>query len=342
MDGSPKTATRSRVRPRTAVRSTHNSRPKMSRPRRATAEPDSAESDLGTSGLPQLARIIGSVVAPTTLLTALLFYFGWSHAYWFFAYFGVNSTILGLTTQDYLLRSIDGLFVPLTVVTSIGLLARWAHIIFKTRLGPKSRAVVLRVLVPASAISGLILLAIGLWGMFARTVFEFHFEVSPLSLASGVLLLSYASHLHRSTMSTDTDSVEPAWIEIVEWAGVFILVGLGLFWAAQGYSAAVGTSRAQTLASQLDGEPNAIVYSAHSLSLRAPGVKEIVCANPDAAYRFRYDGLKLILQSGAQYFFLPKAWSPSDGPAIVIPRSDSLRLEFVLPSSVGSRTVETC
>jgi Zn-dependent protease with chaperone function len=45
-------------------------------------------------------RIVGSIVAPTTLLTALLFYFGWSFAYWFFAYFGVDSTVLGLTTQD--------------------------------------------------------------------------------------------------------------------------------------------------------------------------------------------------------------------------------------------------
>jgi len=343
MDGPPRTATRSRVRPRTGARSAaRNSGPEISRPRRAAAESDCAESDLEVSGLPQLARIIGSIVAPTTLLTALLFYFGWSHAYWFFAYFGVNSTILGLTTQDYLIRSIDGLFVPLTVVTSIGLLARWVHIAFKARLAPESRAAVLRVLVPISAVSGIALLVIGLWGVFARTVFEFHFEVSPLSLASGVLLLSYASHLHRSTTRTDTNPVKPTWIGIVEWAGVFVLVGLGLFWAAQGYSAAVGTSRAQAQASQLGGEPSAIVYSARSLSLHAPGVKEVVCANPDAAYRFRYDGLKLILQSGDQYFFLPKAWSPSDGPAIVVPRSDSLRLEFVLPSSTGDRTVDTC
>src|SRR6266536_2067630 len=38
------------------------------------------------AGLPQLTRILGTVVAPTTLLTSLLFYFGWSHAYYFFDY----------------------------------------------------------------------------------------------------------------------------------------------------------------------------------------------------------------------------------------------------------------
>ena len=54
-----------------------------------------------TSGRPQRTRILGAVVAPTTLLTALLFYFGWSRAYWFYIYFGVNSTLLDLTTRDY-------------------------------------------------------------------------------------------------------------------------------------------------------------------------------------------------------------------------------------------------
>ncbi|HET9258001.1 MAG TPA: hypothetical protein VFO16_22760, partial [Pseudonocardiaceae bacterium] len=164
----------------------------------------------------------------------------------------------------------------------------------------------------------------------------------PLGLAFGVMLLFYASCQHRSAKPAERDSAGTVWIGIAEWAGVFVLVSLGLFWAVQVYSASVGTSRARAQASQLGGEPNAILYSAHSLSLHAPGVTEIVCADSNAAYRFRYDGLKLILQSGGQYFFLPKEWSPSSGPAIVIPRSDSLRLEFVLPSSAGARSVETC
>lgn len=342
MDGLTRTTSRSGVKPRTSARSSARNRGlEPPHPRSAAAEPDPADRDLGASGLSQLVRVVGSIVAPTTLLTALLFYFGWSHAYWFFAYFGVNSTTLGLTTQDYLIRSIDGLFVPLTVVTSSGLVAGWMHIVLKNRLAEESRATALRVLVPVTAISGLALLAAGLCGVFGHPIFEFHFAVPPLSLASGILLLSYSSRLHRSATSTAADPVGPEWMGIVEWAGVFVLVGLSLFWAAQGYSAAVGTSRAQSYASQLDGEPDAVVYSTRSLSLHAPGVKESVCGNADAAYRFRYDGLKLVLQSGDQYFFLPRGWSPSAGPAIVIPRGDSLRLEFLLPSA-GGRTLPVC
>lgn len=316
----------------------------VSSPSHVSAPPTAT--DLATTGLPQLLKIAGSIVAPTTLLTGLLFYFGWSHAYWFFNYFGVNSTMLGLVTKDYLMRSIDGLFVPLTVITSIVLLAFWGHKLLHTRLVAGSRARVLRVFTPATAITGLVLFTIGLWGVFAQTVFEIYLAVSPFSLASGVLLLVYASHLQQATKARHEKprghNAAPEWSAVVEWAGVFVLVGLSLFWAVNDYSAAVGISRARTLESQLGTYPSAVVYSAQSLSLKAPGVREVACQNSDAAYRFRYDGLKLVLQSGDQYFFLPQDWSPADGVAIVMPRNDSLRLEFTSPSANGAIQRAAC
>lgn len=63
------------------------------------------------------------------------------------------------------------------------------------------------------------------------------------------------------------------------------------------------------------------------------------CKNSDAAYRFRYEGLKLIPQSGNQYLFLPASWAPTNGAAIVLPRSETLRLEF---SPAGQMRSTTC
>ncbi len=163
-----------------------------------------------------------------------------------------------------------------------------------------------------------------MWGVFDRTVFEFHLAVSPLSLAAGVLLLSAAARLQRRRQGhTRGESVA-----IAEWAMVFVLVGLSLFWVAHDYSAAVGTSRARAAEASLATCPDAVVFSAARLGLRGPGIREVPCADPAAAYPFRYDGLKLVLQSGDQYLFLPAGWRRSTGAAILIPRSDSLRLEF--------------
>ena len=105
----------------------------------------------------RLGRIFGKVVAPTTLLTGLLFYFGWSFTYWYFHYLGVNSTLLGSTSQDYLMRSVDALFVPVTVAAVVGLLALWARAVIPQKLSSAAWARVERQRVPVSTGLGLVL-----------------------------------------------------------------------------------------------------------------------------------------------------------------------------------------
>lgn len=297
-----------------------------------------------TSGLPQLTRILGAIVAPTTLLTSLLFYFGWSRAYWFYIYFGVNSTLLDLTTRDYVQISLDALFVPMTVVALAGLLVLWGHATLRVRLTAGSEPRLLRVGIPAIAAAGAVLATAGLWSVFTPTRLDRYLAVPPLSLALGVVLLVYAGHLWRLLTAANAPAgraAAPGWVAVAEWAVVFVLVGLSLFWAATDYSAAVGRSRAQQAVAALPGEPNAVVYSERSLSLHAPGVRETRCHDPEAAYRYRYDGLKLMLQSGGQYLFLPEGWTPGNGVAVLMPRSDSLRLEFT-PAAVGTPRRPSC
>jgi len=283
-----------------------------------------------TSALPpQLAKILGGVVAPTTLLTALLYYFGWSHAYWFCNYFGVNSTVLGFTTTDYLMRSVDALFVPMTVAASAALLAVWGHSLLRARLAAGSRPRALRYIVLVMAIAGGVLVIGGFASVFTTTVLSKHLVAAPLSLGSGVLLLVYAVHLQRLVTDKDqSSSHNRGWAAVVEWVVVFALVGLSLFWAATDYSAAVGRSRAIDFVAKLPSYPNVLIYSERSLSLHAPGVREVRCKDAQAEYRFRYDGLKLVLESGSQYLFVPAEWTPADGVAILLPQTSSLRLEF--------------
>ena len=289
-----------------------------------------AEATEPASGIPpQLAKVLGAIVAPVTLLTALMYYFGWSHAYWFCNYFGVNSTALGFTSTDYMMRSVDALFVPMTVAASGALLAVWGHTLLRARLDAGSRPRALRVIVPAATAVGGVLVLGGLSSVFTTTMLSEHLVAAPLSLGFGVLLLVYVIHLRRLvTDNHKATSNGRGWAAVVEWAVVFVLVGLSLFWAATDYSAAVGRSRASHFVADMPGYPNVVIYSERSLSLHAPGVREVRCKDPEAAYRFRYDGLKLVLQSGDQYLFLPAEWTPTNGVAILIPRTNSVRLEF--------------
>jgi hypothetical protein len=297
-----------------------------------------AESSSGPP--PQLAKILGAVVAPATFLSALLYYFGWSHAYWFCDYFGVNSTVLGFTTTDYLMRSVDALFVPMTVTGAAAMAAAWGHSLLHSRLAGGSRPRVLARITQAMAIAGGALFLGGFISVLTPTVLTGRLVgvAAPLCLGGGVLLLVYAARLRRLTASPrGAGNDSRRWATVVEWAVVFVLVGLSLFWAATDYSAAVGTSRAMDFVARMPGYPDVVLYSERSLSLVAPGVRETRCRDAHAAYRFRYDGLKLVLESGGQYFFLPAGWTRDSGAAILLPQDSSMRLEFS-PARTASGT----
>lgn len=282
----------------------------------------------GLADISRLGRIFGKVVAPTTLVTGLLFYFGWSFTYWYFHYLGVNSTLLGSSSQDYLMRSVDALFVPVTVAAVVGLVVLWTRAVVPQKLSSDAWARVERQRVSVSTGLGLLLVGVAGSAVVSGVARDNLFLIAPLSLVLGVLLLSYAVHSIRVARGPQrrTEGVDVQ--ALAEWAAVFALVGVGLFWAVSDYAAAVGTLRARQTVALLPEEPHATLYSERSLDLTGPGVSEVRCTGAEAAYEFRYDGLVLVLQSGGQYLLLPRHWTRGTAPAAVVPEGGSTRLEF--------------
>jgi hypothetical protein len=75
--------------------------------------------------------------------------------------------------------------------------------------------------------------------------------------------------------------------------------------------------------------PEAVLVSTEPLGVTIPGVTETACDH-DGKPSYRYDGLVLVLQSGDHLFLLPKTWTQTTGGALVLPQTDSLRIEFNL------------
>jgi hypothetical protein len=121
-----------------------------------------------------------------------------------------------------------------------------------------------------------------------------------------------------------------------------VLVGLSLIWAASDYAAAVGRGRAQQLASQLATSTAVVLRSERSLGIDAPGSRELRCRDTKSAYPYRYEGMVLVIQSADQYVLLPQSWTPDTGVALVIPRTDTVRLEFVPYAARGTLGRSTC
>jgi hypothetical protein len=298
------------------------------------SEPEPADLDAGDA-LPRLLKGVGAVVAPTTVITGLLLYFGQLHAYAFFWHFGVNFTVLDLTPTDYLVRSADGLFVPIALVAGALLVAVWAQRLVVHRLAAATSFRILHVVAPLAAAVGVLLVGLAVVLIVAGADFRRRFEpeTGGIALAVGVLLLVYAVRLARREWNCrqPRDAHRLPGTGLAEWAAAFVLVTVGLFWAVNGYATQVGYGRALQLRDELPAWPVAVLFSERSLSLAAEGVTEVRCEDVDAAYRFRYDGLKLVQQAGGHYLLLPEQWTPAEGSAVLIPRSDSVRLEFALP-----------
>ncbi|WP_410566538.1 hypothetical protein [Amycolatopsis sp. cmx-4-61] len=285
------------------------------RPPRAEAVPESPSKAM---------RLLGSVVAPTTVLTGLLFFFGRQHANWLLDYFGVPLSTMGLTAEDYLVRSADGLFAPIAVVVAGVLVLLWLYRFLRARLAETAWQRLLRVATPVAVVGGVAGVAVAAVGVVHPEAFATSYAVPGAGLSLGVLFLVAASRMLASRAGRPW----PAALATAEWLAAFVLVSVGLFWAVADYSASVGVGRALEIEGTLAGPPETVVYSAKSLNLTAPGVRETPCRHPDSAYHYRYTGLKLILQSGGQYFLLPVQWHKADGTAVVLPRTDALRLEF--------------
>src|SRR5687767_11995280 len=69
-----------------------------------------------------LMKFITSIGSPIALATALLFYFGWIRSEEQARAFGADASVFAMSTQDYVLRSVNVLFFPLILMLMVCLL----------------------------------------------------------------------------------------------------------------------------------------------------------------------------------------------------------------------------
>ena len=166
--------------------------------------------------LEQWVSIATTIVAPVTVLGALLFYFGYVSSASEYAYFGINVDTIGLSTQDYIMRSPQTLLVPLLVLTlaSAGFLmlnaavrgriaataARSADAANAAKPGanPAQHVEHIRHMIQMSRFIGLAVLSVGVVLLFTYSYvrnWAFYGLVTPLLIGLGAAIIAYASHL---------------------------------------------------------------------------------------------------------------------------------------------------
>src|SRR4051812_44492394 len=91
-----------------------------------TSSPEQSSAPTGPGGaeasLLKTIELIASIVAPVTVLSALLYYFGWVRTNAVFRYFGADPAILGFGVPEYVARSAGTAFAPVVIVLLVAAL----------------------------------------------------------------------------------------------------------------------------------------------------------------------------------------------------------------------------
>ena len=270
------------------------------------------------SALARLWGVVGSVVAPASLVTATLFYFGHVSSRAQFEYFGVDVDTLGFSTQEFVMRAPQSLLVPV-----LGLLLLVAGLVWldgeaRRRLGHAGPEVVRRWR-RIVGVTGVGLLGVAMVLLFAYPTLEtwpFYPLVTPLLLGVGSGLLARTVHWVPARRASTTTVVL-----------LVAVVVVAVIWVTATLAEWSGTGQAKALARDLTVLPTVVVDTREQLFPGDPNVEE-AALEPAAeeGYRFRYRGLRLLAEGDDRLFLVPQAWSPSGSTFVV--GLDDARVKF--------------
>ena len=266
------------------------------------------------SQLERWVSFAAGIVAPVTLLSALLFYFGYVSARSQYEYFGIDVDTIGLSTQDYVMRSPQPLLVPLLGITLLAV----AGLLLHNALHPTPTA-----LRRAARIAVLILI-LGAIGLLAYPVIggiPYYALIVPAVIGLSAAALAYLTYLRRKADPT----VGPQRVLIALLAIATITCA---FWATATTAQYSGRGLAKSEARHLNRFPVVILDTKERLALRSPGIEETTLRpGTGQTFNYRYRGLRLLVVGQNRLFLVPQTWTASN-TTVVLPLDDSIRVQF--------------
>ena len=265
-----------------------------------------------------LMKFITSIGSPIALATALLFYFGWVRSEEQARAFGADASVFAMSTQDYVLRSVNVLFFPLILMFLVLLLL--LRLDRRLRGGP-SAPPWLETAGRLLQLSWLVFLPLGsvLYAVAGRSG-----DVSlPLWVALSVVAPAYGILLRRRATG-DRGRVSRMAVGIL-----VALVTVILFWQTERLASLGGEALAQDIKDNLGDRLTRVeLFSVTNLHLDGPSVTTERIGTVEGEFGYRYSGLYLLQRSGDKYFLLTDGWDEDKGRLVVLPDDSGIRVEF--------------
>ena len=295
--------------------------------------------------LPGSLSAIAAVASQAVFLAAILYYFGWSQTEAHFAYFGVDATLLGFSSADYVLRSADAALPPI-VCAGLGGLAllslhqRLKSIAASRSVNPKKLRIACWFLRIVGAFFAFAVLAgVAFHGRLGKPLVGLDL---PFMLAGAVLCFTFAPLLLSPSRQPSGSSAAfasrrggpSASHQQMSGPRKLILVALGLlafFWWVALSAANAGHQTAEDSAREPVNDFQVILYSVDKIALSGPGVSVDPLNLADSKYRYRYSGLRLLAYSSGKYILLPQHWQHGRDSAFVVSDDENVRVDVIAP-----------
>ncbi len=265
----------------------------------------------GNDKVKALLEIIGRIVAPLTVITALLYYFAWVRTAAFYSHFGIDQRILAYSFEDYLLRSTGIAFRPLAFALLIAAtsMALWYGLARMPDRSNPSRLVAFFLFTLAI---GLVLYGVTvLFGLPVRKPLW-----AAVALGIGLIAAELASSLFGHVRAAAPDKTVLLRRGLI---GAGLL--LALFWSTAVYAQLSGERLAEDWATKPRGRPSATILSEKDLKLTGYGIAATRLSFDDEGYEYKYEGLRVLVYSNSRWFLYPDSWN-SDPLATVVVLKD--------------------
>ncbi|MEV8318188.1 hypothetical protein AB0Q95_28920 [Streptomyces sp. NPDC059900] len=264
-----------------------------------------------------LMELVNGAVGAGTLMAALMFYAGIIHSSSYYGYFRLDVYSLGLSLPQVTIWSLR--LVTMEVLIALAVLAlapRSQEILALLRLPPAALARVRRTaravarFSPVIAVAGIVLMA--LW----QYVQPYRWA-APLLVAGGLALgQSRAANAGAPTRGWWRKGLPVA------------VAGLCVVWVIALLAGQLGRQDARSTAARLVSRTAVVVLSTERMSMRGPGVVAEDLGK-GVRYRYRYSGLRLLIERDRRYYVLPLGWQRRTDATYVIDDDDTVRVELL-------------
>jgi hypothetical protein len=294
----------------------------------------------------QIVESVAAVVAPLTVVTALLGYVGWVRSREYFGYFGLSSALVSSSPQDYILRSADVSFGSILLLTLAGVILLMLDLVIKYVVGRASGSCATWLRWGIAGLGVALILTV-----LARAVTEATVAVMPpivdaatLALGAAILLRFGAwarscVAVNRGPASTRRRGImppppfaQPRLLPpaIITLAVVTLL--LAAFWAATVYARDIGRGAAEAV----DRDPRSLavvtVYSREPIDFPGSNISAERTFKEDQQWNYRYTGARLLLYSNNRWFLIPEPRSaPYRSSVTVLRDTEAIRVEVAVP-----------